>query len=98
MTPLPQSKSGWIVLLLCPLKAWILLAWPVFVMARHFLYQPTVRWDFRMWAELLGHSYLLVGFLLLVGAAVQQRVCRQGHTWTLLWGLGGFMVFLVQHV
>ena len=97
MSILPESKDEWVALSLCPLKAWILLAWPFFMMARRFLYEPPLRWEFRIFSEILGQSYGFVGFMLLVGAAVQQRVCQRGHTQTLLYALAGIIFFLLHH-
>src|SRR4051812_11408460 len=97
MSIFPKSRDEWIALPLFPFKAWIVTAWPLYLIFRACIT------DSRHDIHLDGHCAIAGYFysvpVLLLGALIQSIFCQRGMaTQTALYAVGSIiLVYWVWH-
>ena len=96
---LPQSKREWAALLLFPFKAWVLIAFPFYVVFSSYVSSQHVRYALGALGQTMIDGYILSIAALLFGALVQSIVCKRGTaTRTALYAIASIiLIFTLYH-
>jgi hypothetical protein len=78
MTILPKSREGWIALPLFPFKAWVLLAFPFYLLFCSYAHAQHVGYGTGTLSDAVVGGYMLSVVVLLLGALLQSIVCSRG--------------------
>ncbi len=79
MRMIPNTRDGWVALVLCPFKAYVVMGLPVLVLMKAWFGRnlPSyVKYPEATYAVCEG--YFLCGAILLLGAAIEAVICRRG--------------------
>ncbi len=90
---LPCTKDGWRALPLFPFKAWVVVAFPLYVAFRSYAAAQHVRLGTGVLGEVMIGGYILSIAALLLGALIQSIICNRGAaTRTALYALAGMIL------
>jgi hypothetical protein len=79
MRALPKSRDEWVALPLFPFKAWVVTAWPFYLVFHAFsASQFSTRYNTGVLGEAVIGGYFLSVAVLLIGALIQSIVCGRG--------------------
>ncbi len=93
MSILPKTRDGWIALPLFPFKAWVLLAFPLYLLWGAYARARQVRYATGALGDTVLGGYLLSVAVLLLGALVQSIFCSRGEaTRTTVYAVGGIIL------
>jgi hypothetical protein len=93
MSILPKTRDGWIALPLFPFKAWVLLAFPFYLLWGSYAHAQHVRYATGALGDAVIAGYMLSVAVLLLGALVQSIFCSRGAaTRTTLYALGSIIL------
>ena len=86
MSVLPKTRDEWIAIPLFPFKAWVLSAFPFYLLVHSYAVAQHVRYGTGALGEAVIGGYMLSVVVLLIGALIQSIICRRGAaTRTLLY-------------
>ena len=95
MRILPNSRDEWIALPLFPFKAWVLVAYLVYLFVRSYAVVHHVRYGTETLGMLVISGYMVSVIVLLFGALIQSIFCSRGEaTRTLLYAVAGSILIL----
>ncbi len=100
MSILPKNRDGWIALPLFPFKAWVLLAFPFYLLWGACAHAQRVHYATGALGDAVIGGYILSVAVLLLGALVQSIFCSRGAaTRTALYAVGSIiLVFTVYRL
>ncbi len=78
MSVLPKSRDEWIALPLFPFKAWVLAAFPFYLLVHSYAVAQHVPYGTGALGETVIGGYMLSVIVLLLGAVIQSIVCPRG--------------------
>ena len=93
MSILPKTRDDWIALTLFPFKAWVVIAFPLYLFFHSYAVAQHVRYGTGAFGEAVIGGYMFSVIVLLFGALIQSTVCRRGAaTRTVLYAVASIIL------
>jgi len=95
MTIFPKTRDQWIVLLLFPFKAWVVIAFPFYFFVRGFAFGQYTRYGTGEFGMMAMSGYMVSVPTLLLGALIQSSFSDRGEAEkTAIYALAGIALLL----